>query len=78
MACRWNVTDDHLISRWTDIVSMAGFHPEWMTKIPPCEGQTHDCGVDMSTRSSFGGAKWYAHELRERGAASREVGVSPR
>ena len=70
MAARWNVTDDHLTSRWTDVGSMAGFHPEWVTEVPPNEVQTHIGVVDTRTRSLFGGAKWYAHELRER--------VSPR
>jgi hypothetical protein len=71
MTARWNITDDHLISRWTDIESMAEFHPEWITTIPPRDGQTHTSSVAMSTGSSFGGAKWYAHELWER-AVPRE------
>lgn len=78
MAARWNVTDDRLISRWTDIGSMAGFDPEWRTKMPVREGQTDNRSVDMTTGSSFGGAKWYAHQLRERRGISQEAGVSPR
>jgi hypothetical protein len=66
MAAHWVVTDDHLMSCWTDTGGMAGFHPEWMPKVSPREGRTRSRGVDMSTRSLFGGAKWYAHELRER------------
>ena len=66
MIARWDVKDDHLISRWTEIGSMTGFHPEWITKTPLREGQTHRWAVDLSTRSPFGGANWYAHELWER------------
>lgn len=78
MAACWSVTDGRLIRYLTDIESMAAYHPEWLAKLPPSEKQTYSAVLDMSRRSSFGGANWYAHELTQRCAISLEESSNSR
>jgi hypothetical protein len=66
MTARWNFADDHLIIAWAETGKMAGFHPEWLTKTALQKVPSYMGTLNMSGRSLFGGASWYAHEPYER------------
>jgi hypothetical protein len=66
MTMRWNIKNDHLISRWCNGESTFKYDSDWIKDATTYEGQRRTDIVDISLLSPFGGGTWYAHALWER------------